>query len=163
MGLVLFCTSALYNATRATSEPGHDYYARETTKRVISDNYFSATVVSNKEKDLGHLLFKHLITLPAATAAAATATTFYICLDRPLSGAPLGGLPVYSTHNTAPVSGVWELSLRRTFYSGSLWFSVVPHIELSRVVLCGRDTSASSSVTKIPATSTSRPRAPCSG
>jgi hypothetical protein len=27
---------------------------------VISNNYFSGTVVSNKEKDLGHVLFKHL-------------------------------------------------------------------------------------------------------
>jgi hypothetical protein len=156
---------------------------------VISDNYFSATVISKKEKGLGHVLFKHL-TLSfirfhsqPRRLATATAITVYICLNRPLPGAPLGGLPFYSTHNTclfgliykttAPVLVSYGLlphpSLGsgnfhcRDFYSGSLWFYVVPHIELSRVVLCGRDTSASSSVTKNPATNTSRLRAPCPG
>ena len=40
-----------------------------------------------------------------------------------------------------PLSGVWELSLQRTFHSGSLWVSVVPHTEISHVVLFSRSSS----------------------
>jgi hypothetical protein len=64
----------------------------------------SANALRPCASDLGHVLFRHLtlpshsLPFPAATAAAAAAITFYICLDRPLPGAPLGGLPVYSPH-----------------------------------------------------------------
>ena len=51
------------------------------------------------------------IPVPSATAAAATAIAFYIFLDRPLPGAPLGGLPVDSTNNTAPVRMAYGLLL----------------------------------------------------
>ena len=79
----------------------------------------------------------------------------------------------FTLHNTAPVlvsygfasTPVWGLGTFAAELSTVVrsCFSVVPHIELSHVVICGRDTSASSSVIKIPATSTSRLRAPCPG
>jgi len=114
------------------------------------------------------LHFPSFASIPS-TAAAAMSITFYICLDRPLPGAPVGGLPVYSTHNTTPVlvsygcfhTPLWGLG---TFAAENFpqWFSVVFCSALHRSFPCGscvRNTSASSSVTKIPVTSTSRRRA----
>ena len=77
--------------------------------------------------------FLHSLPFSTATAAAATATTFYVCLDRPLpgaNGAPLGGLPVYSTPNTAAVLVStmlvsYGLVLRLSLGSGGISFNTV--------------------------------------
>ena len=73
--------------------------------------------------------------------ATATAITVYICLNRPLPGAPLGGLPFYSTHNTclfgliykttAPVLVSYGLLPHPSLGSGNF------HCRASTVVPCG--------------------------
>jgi hypothetical protein len=84
-------------------------------------------VVSNKEENLGHILFNapytalHSLLFQAATAAAATATTFYVFASTGhCCGAPSDGLPVYSTPNAAPVLVFYGLLLRHSMGSGTI-------------------------------------------
>ena len=129
-----------------------------STITVISDNNFSTTVVSNK--DLGHVLFKHL-----------TVTLSFIRFH----SQPQQLQPRRLIHYTFASGHCPEPPRVGSRCTGVLRFASTPSLEsgnircreLSKVVLCdflwcpkrpspcGQDTSASSSVTKIPATSTS--------
>jgi hypothetical protein len=92
-------------------------------------------MVSNKEKGLGRILFKHLAlpsfgSIPSRDGCSCDGCYIFICLDRPLPGALLGGLPVYSPPKTAPVLvsyglllrlGSGAIHLKRTFSDWFLW------------------------------------------
>jgi hypothetical protein len=151
---------------------------------VISDNYFPKQRSRTRRRTLGMfcsstLHFPSFASIPIHPRWLQPRRLLHFtfastghCLEPPRAGSRF-----YSTHNTAPVLVSYGLLPHPSLGSeGSfaaenfpMWFSVVflwYPTEFSHVVLCGRDTSASSSVTKlykIPATSTSRLRAPCPG
>ena len=143
---------------------------------MISDNYLSAAVVSYQKKDCGsHFVsyFSHgILSIPTSSRGGCGRDGLpfplyvFSCL---LPGAP------FALHTTpphlcwcltvcfhTPLWGLGDGTFRysRTFKGGSLWFAVVTHTNFPMWFFVVT-TPASSSVTKIPATSTSRLRAPC--
>ena len=135
----------------AVINSGSSWYRPQ--KPVISDNYFSATVVSNK-KDLGHILSStlHFPSFASIFSCGSNSCDGCCILHLPrqaISRIPLRCAPglLYTQHHTSagvlrfastPLSGVWDHSLQTNILTE--WFL--------RVLL--DTTPASFPVTKIP-------------